>query len=160
MTEGKDITESWKEKNYEEKYTEFFFRVGTILTEANVVPTIPNVQRAFSAVKATAYALIYNNKYLKEFEKTVKPSLETIEKILYGKDDNVECQKAQIKFGVMIKKDPKTNQPEISNIQNIIHELWEIFFLVKQWSYEMGFFAKKPFDRKYGIKAIEDVMSM
>jgi len=160
MAEGKDITESWKEKNYEEKYTELYFRVAIILSEANVLPIIPNVQRAFSAVKATAYTLIYNNKYLKEFEEHVKPSLETIEKVLYGKEDSDECLKAQAELGVIVEKDPKTKELKISNMQNIIHELYEIFFLVKQWSYEMGFFAKKPFDRKYGIKAIEDVMSM
>ncbi len=158
--QDKDITESWKEKIYEEKYTDFFFKVGAILANANNTPTLPNVQQAFSGVKSVAYILIYNRVFMESFNEHIKPVLSDIEKILYGNEENEECQKAQAKFKVKIQTEPKTGERKIINIQHILHELWEIYFLVKQWAYQMGFFARKPFVRKYGKEAMQDVLDM
>lgn len=155
-----EITESWNDKIYELKFTDKFFQTSDILLSANESPNVPNVMRAYSAVKALANALVYNNFYMEKYNKQVKPALETIDFVLYGNPDNDKVLIAQSRLDVIIEQDAKTNTKTIKNIQNIIKELYEIFFLIKQWAYEEGFFAKKPFERKYGKDAISDIMQM
>jgi hypothetical protein len=155
-----EVTESWREKIYEEQYTMFFFDVGKKLVAANLMPTIANVQTAFSAVRGAAYMLIYDNTHVEKFQNQVRPPLNTVELVLFGNQGTKEVQDAQSALKVMISTNPKTHQKTIVNMQNVIKELWEAYFLVKQWAYEMGFFAKKPFGRKYGKDAIDDIIDM
>lgn len=157
---GQDVTESWREKNYEEKYTDFFFRAGMLMAETNNLPTTENVQRSFSAVKSVAYVLIYSNAIMKKFRSMVKPVLKDIEIVLYADMDSRDFIRAERNLGITVQNDPRTKKRTITNAQNILSELWEIYFFTKQWAYEMGFFAKKPFGRKYGKEAIQDVMDM
>lgn len=154
-----EVTDSWSKKTYEFELTEFYFKSLTVLTRAQAAPVIENLRAALSAVHAFAYGLIYK-KYLSNFKEKVQPVLKDIEKIIYGVSDSPEVMNLCARYGVQIVSDRTGRKKTITNIQNLLHELWEIFFLVKQWAYEEGFFAKKPIERKFGKEAMEDVFNM
>lgn len=155
---GQDITESWKEKNYEYELTELLFQTTNRMGLANQEPTIKNLKCAFSSVRAFANILIYNKKYREEYESKVKPVLEDINIIIFGEVNSMPVNTICRKYNVQ-KKEGKFNIPEVSNIPSLINELWEILHLLKQWGYEMGFFAKKPWEKQFGKKAMQDVFN-
>ena len=138
-----EITESWKEKNYEYELTELFFQTSKRMGHATQEPTIENLKLAFSSVTAFANSLIYNKKYRGEYESKVKPVIKDINTIIFGSMNSMEVNTVCRKYNVK-KSVGKFKQQEITNIPSLISELWEILHLLKQWAYEMGFFAKKP----------------
>lgn len=155
---GEGITESWKEKNYEYELTELFFQTTRRMGFASQEPTIENMKLAFSSVRAFANALIYNSKYRGEYESKVKPVLEDINIIIFGEMNSVKINNICMKYNVK-KSVGKFKQIEITNIPAIITELWECLYLLKQWAYEMGFFAKKPWEKQFGKSAMQDVFN-
>ena len=68
-----EITESWKDKTYEGKLTEFYFNSLKILTESQAKPVLENLRVAHSVIQGLAYGLIYSKIFLEEFEKEIKP---------------------------------------------------------------------------------------
>ena len=154
----KELTESWKDKNYEVMLTQYYFKVVTYLKEASRLAVLPNLRIAFTEVKSLAYSLIYSPHHLQEFEKKVKPVLEDVELILYGKPENARVGNLMSKYGIMITSD-RHGKTSVENAQVLISELWEVLFLLKQWAYEQGMFMVKPMSRKLGTEAIEDALT-
>lgn len=157
MTEPMEVTESWRDKRYEFIYTqERIFRASDSLIKANEIPTIDNVKTAFSDVKGEATDLIENKKFTEIYDKQIKPELDKIEMVLFGNRSSEECLKAMSEYDVFVNYDPRTGNEEIININNIIKVLWDIHRITKQWAYYLGFLAKKPFAKKFGMQAIEE----
>ncbi len=159
--EEREVTESYKGNDYEGEFTKDFFITKRNLVYVQSVPVVENLKVAFANVKGISYALIHSVFYMKQFKEKVKPVLDEIEKILYGNHDNPAIKNLCSKYGVSVHKDPRGKKSIVfDNSQNLLNELWEIFYLVKQWAYREGFFAKKPFERRYGKAAMEDAFIM
>ena len=152
-----EITESWKEKVFEVKYTEDWFEAGKILAEAQETPTIENIRRAFAHVKRSANALIENSNYADEFTNMIKPELRKMDLILYGNKMNPEVMIAMMEYGIIAVSDPRRKTETLINVQNILNQLWDIYRLTKQWAYKMGFFVRKPYDKKFGMSGIHEI---
>lgn len=155
---GGEITESWKEKNYEYELTELFFQTVKRMGLANQIPTMDNLKLAFSSVVAFANSLIYNKKYRESYESKVKPVLKDINTIIYGSINSMDVNNICRKYNVK-KTIGKFKIETITNTPILIAELWEILHLLKQWGYEMGFFAKKPWEKTFGNEAMKDVFN-
>lgn len=153
-----EVTTDWGSKNYEFEYTRVYFSVLHDLKVAQQIPVADYVKNAFSSVKALAFSLVYSPKHNEEFGNKIKPVLEDMEVILFGDYGKVETRNTAARYKVSMQANNKTKTKDFVNIQNILKELWEIFYYVKQWAYEEGFFAKKPGERRYGKEAVESVM--
>lgn len=152
-----EITESWKEKVYEIKYTDQWFKGNDELIKAQETPTIENVRRAFAYVKMCAYGLLENKEYGAVFKKDVRPELNRIELILYGDKQNPEVVKAMLNYNIQEQRNPKSRTTTLINIQNVVSSLFEIHDrITKQWAYNLGFFVRKPYDRRYGMDGITE----
>lgn len=152
-----EVTESWRDKNYEGLLTDYYFEITKRIKNASNLPILFNLKLAFSDLKSFSYSVVYSPDHLKKFESDIKPILDDIEKILYGSEEDVNVLKIMRKYGVTISRD-RHNRVSVNNSQAIIGQLWEVLFIIKQWAYEQGFFVVKPFSRKVGIEALEDAM--
>jgi len=162
MSEDTTITESWKDKIYEVKLTELMVNTGKYLTMFNTLPTYENLRQSFLILKSFVYTVIYSNYYLKQFNEKVKPVMDDLEIILFGdpetKTVNEKCMDHKVELEVL--KRGKMKKIIIHNGEVLIKEMWEIYFLVKQWCYDMGLFLTKPYEKRYGIDAIEEAMEI
>ena len=162
MAEDSNITESWKDKIYEVKLTDMMVNTSKYLTMYNTLPTYENLRQAFLVMKSFVYTMIYSNYYLKQFEEKVKPVMEDLEIILFGDPETKEVNDVCKKHGVEIEveKHGKMKKIILHNGQVLIKDMWEAYFLVKQWGYDMGLFLTKPYERRYGIDAIQEAMEI
>ena len=158
MAEG-IITDSWKERRYENDLTIDMFRTKARLEFATNFPTLENIRTAYATVKGFAFSLLYPRESYKIFREKTIFTLKEIEKILYGNTTSPETIKLMSKYGVYVRIDKRRKQI-IDNGQNILRELWDIFDLTKQLAYKFGFFARKPAERRFGTEAVESVLEM
>lgn len=154
----KQVTESWADKTYEVELTDLLFSTLQKMRRAQESPVVEIVRQAFSMVKTLAFGLVYSPKYNMEFDEKVKPVLQDLEVLLFGDYKRAEVRNMAAKYFVRLNVNNKTKAVTFDNIQNIIKELWEITYLIKQWGYDEGFFAVKPQDRRYGKDAVDSVM--
>lgn len=154
----REVTESWKDKIYEKKFTEYYFEILEQLRRASNFPIINNLKMAFNSVRAISYGTVFSRYHMIEFNIKVKPVLDEINTILYGKIEDAIVMRMMEKYGMNITQN-RHGRVEVNNAQNIIKQLWEILFFIKQWAYEEGFFVVKPFSRRVGTDAIEDAMA-
>lgn len=154
----KEVTESWKDKIYELKLTDQFFETDRILRDCGIMPVLPNIKKAFSYVKGLAYSTVYSKYYMDKFKTDLEPILKDIENILYGSNSDYSVRMTMKKYRVKIETN-RHGKVTVENAQNIISQLWDIYFIIKQFAYDMGFFVTKPFSRSFGTEAMEDAFS-
>lgn len=152
-----EATDSWERKKYEDDLTDFFFKTANTLREAQIMPTLENINKAFAAVNEFSMLPIYS-KTLVSYENNIKPVLKDMTLILFGMADNRDVIMACRKYGVTIKSE--RGKKTLVNGQKIINELNQVMFLVKQYAYKDGFFAKKPMEQKLGTGAIGRILEM
>jgi len=153
---AQEITESWKDKIYEIKFTEQWFEASKILSMAQESPTIENIRKAFAFVKRSLNALLKNKKFNDEFDTKVKPELLLIDYILWGDPNNPVCMIAMNEYGIRAVYDPRRKKTNYTNIQNVLNQLWDLHRLSGEWARQQGFFVRKPYDRKYGMDGIAE----
>jgi hypothetical protein len=157
--ENRLVTESWKERHFEIKLADLFFSASNMLAKASVNPVLMNLRQAFAKIQEFSRASPYSKPYLDKFDKNVSPVLDDLNKILFGNLDNPDIVMLCHKYDVSIKHGKYGNN-SVENAQNILDELHQVLFLVKQWGNEQGIYFTKPSDRKYGSEAISEVMNM
>jgi hypothetical protein len=123
------------------------------INRAYQLPVLDNVKLAFACVNTFAKGLIYK-KTLDQYKKNIKPELDNVEIVLYGDMDDASANQLRAVYHVRLEKQ-RDGSVVIVNAQNIIKSLDSVAFVVKQLSYDEGFFAKKPWERTTGVKAIE-----
>jgi hypothetical protein len=153
---AEELTESWKDKIYEIKFTEKWFDASDILSIAQESPSIENIRKAFSYVKRSLNTLLQNAEFQEKFKDTINPELDIIEYILYGNTNNPLCVKALMDYGVQAKFDPRRKKTVYMNIQNVLKQLWALHRLSGEWARSQGFFVRKPFGRKFGMDGISE----
>lgn len=154
----KTLTESWKDKRYEEDLTKLYFNATRDLRMAHSMPNLGYIRNAYSAVREFCEATVYSKKHLTLYQANVKPILEAAQLILYGQPNDMSVVSVSVDYEVRLRM--IRGQMEIENGVNLLNQLSEILFLVKQWAYDQGLLLSKPIDRKYGTDAIEDNMKM
>ena len=150
------VTETYRDKNYEEELTKAYFDAMKKMEMANFSPNLMVVRQAFSAVKSFAEAMIYSKEYLEQYEKKVKVEMDNIQTILYGDYRQMDVKRISIEYNAKI--DNKNGEQILVNGQNIMKQLSEIMFLTKQWAYSEGLFLPKPIVKKHGNEGIENTL--
>jgi len=150
------ITETYRDKRYEEDLTKMFFEAARKLEMATFSPNLMSVRVAFSAVKTFSESLVYSKQYLEQYKNDVRNVLDDIQTVLYG---DYRLQSVVRKATEYNSKISKINGETIlSNGQNILNVLSNILFLVKQWAYMEGLFLPKPIQKKQGTEGIENTL--
>jgi hypothetical protein len=157
MGQERVITETYRDKRYEEDYTKLFFYASKVLSGARAQPCLAQIKQAYAAVQEFITATVFSNTYLNLYGKKVKPVMEDVEIILQGDPGNMSVVRKMMDYNVRIVTRPG-GQIEIQNGPLLIKQLTECLFLVKQWAYEEGLFLPKPLDRKHGTALLDDVM--
>lgn len=152
------LTESYRDKRYEEDLTKLYFRATGDLRAAHNTPTLEYVRFAYSAVREFTEATVYSKAHLELFQKKVRPVLEAAQLILYGNPRSMDVVSASIDMNTRLVM--RRGRLEIENGVYLLNQLSEVLFLIKQWAYDQGLLLSKPIDRKFGIDAIEDNMEM
>lgn len=155
---AEELTESWKDKIYEIKYTEQWFDAGKVLSIATEAPTIENIRKAYAFVKRSLNTLLKNKAFADSFKAQVKKELLNIDYILFGNPNNPIVLGALQDYGVQAVYDPRRKRTTYDNIQNVLNQLWDLHGLSGEWAREQGFFVRKPYARKYGMDGIAETM--
>lgn len=150
------LTESWKDKRYENDLTSLYFEVIRKISRTRTSPTLEMLREAYTAAMEFLQAVVYSKQHLKEFKKRVIPVMEDIELILYGQPGRREIVEKAFEYGVRLVN--VKNRPEIEGGILLLRKIDDRVFLVKQWAYEEGLLLTKPIERKYGLEALEDVL--
>lgn len=152
----KVITETYRDKRYEEDLTKMFTDAEMSLKTATFSPDLVNVRVAFSAVKVFAESLVYSKQYLDSYKKEVRQVLDDIQTVLYG---DYRLQSVINKANEYDSRVSKIRGETILvNGENVIKVLFHVQFTVKQWAYEEGLFLPKPIQKKQGIEGIENTL--
>lgn len=133
----------------------FFKTIDTISSISNN-PHYENLRVALADVRAVYDSLIFAKHYLEKIQKTVQPTLKEIELLLYGDIESDDVIKLMEQYDVEIDS-TRNNGFRIKNAQNILNQLRETLFILKQFAYEQNIVIQKPFSRKFGSDAIVDV---
>ena len=152
------LTETYKDKRYEEDFTKLYFDVMRSLNRAHNAPTLEYIKAAYSMAREFAEALIYSSKHILKWRDLIRPTLNNIQTVLFGDPRGMATVRAACKYNCRVFS--RRGKLEIINGVNILNQLSEIVFLVKQYAYEQGLLLPKPMDKKFGIEAIEDNMRM
>jgi len=152
----KVLTEGWKDKPYEKDLTELYFQVIERLDRANFAPTMDNIKSAFSAIKTFSESMIYSKDHLKQYIIFIRPVMKDIQTILYGnpKDMAVVSKSLDYDAGLQSIK----GSVVLRNGINLLNEMSEVLFLVKQYAYEQGLLLPKPIEKKLGMDGIENTL--
>lgn len=154
----KVLTEAYRNKRYEEDLTRFYFEAMRDIQRAETLPTIEWVRVALASASTFTRAVVFSKHHLREYHEKVIPTLRDIRKILYGDPRIPSVNRVAQEYGARIEH--IRNKPELHNGMALIEQIHEAVFLVKQWAYEEGLFLPKPFDRKFGLEAIEESLEM
>lgn len=150
------LTETFRDKRYEDDLTKLFFKILEDVGAAMISPTIENTRVAFSSTVKVCTGLVFSTEHLIRYDKKVTPVFNAIRLILYGDTRLPSVQAVMREYNVRVVK--IHGKDELESGQEIVTQLSEIIFLVKQWAYEEGMFLPKPIDRKYGTDAISEVL--
>lgn len=152
----KVLTETYRDKRYEEDLTKLYFEVLEKLDRANFAPTMDNIKTAFSAVKTFSEGMIYSKDHLKLYRDKIRPVLHDIQTILYGnpRDMNVVSKSLDYDAGLQSIK----GSVVLKNGVNLLNEMSEVLFLVKQYAYDQGLLLPKPVEKKLGMDGIENTL--
>lgn len=150
------LTETWRDKRYENDLTSLYFEVLRIISRTRISPTLEMLKSAYTAAMEFLQAVVYSKQHLAEYKKNVIPVMQDIELILYGQPGRREVVEKSFEYGVRIVS--IKNRPEIEKKMLILRKIDDRVFLVKQWAYEEGLLLPKPIERKYGLEALEDVL--
>ena len=152
----KILTETYKDKRYEEDLTKLYFRVMRQIGIARTTPTIEYARLAYAITLEFIEAVVYSKTHLERFQKKVKPVMREIEIVIHGDSRLPSVQAIASKYNVRVFM--ARNKPELQNGLRVINQLGQVVFLVKQWAYEQGMLLPKPLERKYGIDAMAEVL--
>jgi len=150
------LTETYRDKRYEEDLTKLYFQVIDKLDNANNAPTIENIRSAFSAIKTFSEGLVYSKNHLAGYKEKVRPVLYDIQLILFGNPKDPEVLSKSLDYGA--RMDNVKGTLVLKNGINLLNELSEVLFCVKQWAYEEGLLLPKPVDRRMGMDGIENTL--
>jgi hypothetical protein len=150
------LTETYRDKRYEEDLTKLYFRVMQQIGQSRTTPCIEYARIAFSAATEFVEAVVYSRTHLERYQDKVQPVLKDIELILYGDPRLPSVQAVAARYDARVFL--SLNKPELQNGLKVINQLGQIVFLVKQWAYEQGLLLPKPLERKYGIDGMADVL--
>ena len=153
---SQELTESWKDKIYEIKFTEKWFEASDVLSVAQETPTVENIRKAFAFVRKSLNILLKNVEFQETYKKQVRPELLKIDFVLFGNHQNPICMKAMQEYGVQVIYDPRRKRTTYNNIQNVLNQLWNLHGLSGEWARQQGFFVRKPHERKYGMDGIAE----
>lgn len=148
------LTESYKDKRYEEDLTKLYFSTMKSISGANCMPTLEHIKMAFSVAKIFCESVVLSKEHLERYRDKVKPVFADLQTILYGDPGTMMVAKVAIAYRTRIIK--ARGKYEIQNGVNILNQISELMFILKQWAYEQGLFLVKPIDKRYGTEAIED----
>lgn len=152
----KILTETYRDKRYEEDLTKLYFRVIKQVGDARTTPSIEYARVAYSAVSEFVEAVVYSKTHLQRYKEKVKPVMHDLELIIHGDPRLPSIQAIATKYGARVFY--ARNKAELQNGLRVIDQLGQVVFLVKQWAYEQGLLLPKPLERKYGIDAMEEVL--
>ena len=152
------MTETYRDKRYEEDLTKLYFEAMRFLHGAHLAPTLEYIKGAYSKTREFCDALVYSREHLIKYSEHVRPNLEQIQLVLYGDLRSPAAVRAASKYSCRVIK--KRGKYEIINGVKILNQLSEILFLTKQYAYQQGLLLPKPMDKKFGIGAIEDNLKM
>lgn len=150
------LTETYRDKRYEEDLTKLFFRVLHDLSEARKTPAIEYLKMAYSSASEFCQAVVFSKEHLVRYRAKVSPVLDGIQLILYGDHRLPSVRKVAIDLGVNMVR--QNGRDELEGGPIVVRQLDNVIFLVKQWAYEEGLFLPKPIDRKYGTDAISETL--
>jgi hypothetical protein len=150
------LTETFRDKRYEEDLTKLYFRVMREIGVARAMPSIEYAKSAYAAAVEFCEAVVFSKEHLARYREKIHPVLEDVELILYGDHRLPSVQAIVLEYGVRLLRIAGKMELEAGN--NLIKQLSQAVFLVKQWAYEEGLFLPKPIDRKYGTDAISEVL--
>lgn len=152
----KILTETFRDKRYEDDFTKLFFSVIDDIGDARMTPTIEHTRKAYASVSKFCLGMLFSKEHLERFERLVMPTLKEIGLILYG-DRRLPSVRALMRlYSVNVMR--INGKDELESGQELVNQLDSAVFLVKQWALEEGMFLPKPIDRKYGIDAIASVL--
>jgi hypothetical protein len=154
----KELTEYSKKREYEEKLTDELIRAFHVLESVSNDPTYENLRVAYNTVETFTNLNVYSSHYLKKLSEKIKPELTNLQIVLFGDLDSKETLKRFALYEIFIEN--YEGKIRVYNPQNILKEMREILFLVKQYGYAQGLYLQKPYDRKFGNEAISDVLKM
>lgn len=152
------LTETYRDKRYEEDLTKLYFEAMRYLHNAHNAPTLEYIKVAYSKSREFSEALIYSKEHLVKYRDKVRPTLEKIQTILYGDIRSPGTIRAASEYKCRLIK--RHGKLEIVNGVRVLNQLSQIVFLVKQYAYQQGLLLPKPMDKKFGIEAIEDNLRM
>ena len=152
----KIITETYKDKRFEEDLTKLYFRVMRQLGAARYIPSIEYAKMAYAAASEFIEAVVYSKVHLERYQEKVRPVMHDIELIIHGDPRLPSVQAVAQKYGARVFF--SRNKAELENGLKVINQISQAVFLVKQWALEMGLWLPKPLERKYGRDAMAEVL--
>lgn len=152
----KILTESYRDKRYEEDLTKLYFRVMTQIGTSRTTPSIEYARLAYAVTMEFVESVVYSKTHLERYQKKVRPIMKELEIVIYGDPRLPSVQAVAGKYDARVFL--ARNKPELQNGLKIINQLSQVVFLVKQWAYEQGLLLPKPLERKYGIDAMAEVL--
>lgn len=153
-TDGKILTETWRDKRFENDLTRSYFDVSAIIAKARRYPCLEYVKDAYTAGKKFINDMIYSKAHLKAKKEHVNDIMDDIELILFGDPMKYEVVAKAMEYNVRLIS--KRGRSEIIGGVLLLKIIEDKVFLVKQWAYSSGLFFPTPIDRKYGRAAIEE----
>lgn len=158
MNDQTSITQSWKDKIYDVELTKKLFSIIEMQNLAFISPVLETLKAYYSQVEGLYTILVYGSFYLKKSE-YIKTKLKEIQTMLYGDQNDARVLELLKTYKVFIRRD-RYGKATVFNAQNIINELQDIVFILKQWAYKLGFLVPPKRDRLIGMEAIQDVAEM
>lgn len=152
------LTETYKDKRYEEDLTQLYFKVMNNINLAHTYPTIEYIKAAYGSARGFCEALVYSKNHLIKYRDLIKPVLNDSQTILFGDPRDPSVAEVSLRYGCRVIR--KSGKLEITNGVVVLNQLSEIIFLAKQYAYQQGLLLPKPMDKKYGIEAIEENLQM
>lgn len=152
------LTETYRDKRYEEDLTKLYFDAMRYLHVAHGAPTMEYIKAAYSKSREFIDALVYSKEHLLKYRDKIRPTMDTIQTILYGDPRSPMAVRAARSFNCRVIK--RHTKLELVNGVTVLNQLSQLVFLAKQYAYEQGLLLPKPMNKKFGIEAIEDNLKM
>lgn len=152
--ESKVLTETWRDKRFENDLTKSYFAVSDVIAKARRYPCLEYIKDAHTAAKKFINDMIYSKVHLKSRKEHVNAIMDDIELILFGDPMNYEVVAKAMEYGVRLIS--VHGKPGVVGGVLLMKIIEDKVFLVKQWAYASGIFFPTPLERKFGLEAIEE----
>lgn len=150
------LTETWRDKRFENDLTRAYFDVSAVIAKARRYPCLEYIKDAYTAARKFIDDVIYSKEHLKMRSEVVKPVLKDVELILFGDPGKKEVVEKAMKYKTRLIR--QRGRYELLGAPIILGLIADRVFLVKQWGYEAGLFFPRPIEKKYGRDAISEAL--